>query len=316
MSIHPNLPKLALIVPCYNEEEMIQKTIQTLVELLEQNIQSGLIHPDSFVVFVNDGSRDNTWNILAKNRSHLVKALKLSNNFGHQNALLAGFSYVINKVDCSITLDADLQDDVSVIPQMLQEYKNGSNIVYGVRSDRSTDGTMKKQTAQWFYKLLKMMEVDVVYNHADYRLLSNQVLKELQQYKEVNLFLRGLFPLMGFKSSTVYYSRLKREAGVTKYPFKKMLNLAINGITSFTDYPLRLITRIGLIVFIGSVLTSIWVFIVMLRGKNIPGWASITLPMYFLGGVQLLVLGIMGEYLGKIYREVKGRPHFHIEDEV
>lgn len=316
MSTRPHQPKLALIVPCYNEEEMIPKTIRALLELVQQNINTGFIHPESFVVFINDGSNDNTWNILVQHRSHLLKALKLSNNFGHQNALLAGFSFVTNKVDCCITLDADLQDDISVIPQMLQEYKSGSNIVYGVRGDRSADKTVKKQTAQFFYKLLKIMGVDVVYNHADYRLLSNQVLIELQKYKEVNLFLRGLFPLMGFRSSTVYYSRLKREAGITKYPFKKMLNLAVNGITSFTDFPLRLITRVGLLVFVGSLLTSIWVLIVLLRGKNIPGWASITLPMYFLGGVQLLVLGVIGEYLGKIYREVKGRPQFHIEEEI
>jgi glycosyltransferase involved in cell wall biosynthesis len=316
MTTHSQIPKIALVVPCYNEEAMISITIKKLTQLLREHIDSGLISPESFAVFVNDGSKDRTWEVLIENKNPLIRALKLSNNVGHQHALLAGLTYVTNQVDCCISLDADLQDDISVIPDMIRDYTKGTHIVYGVRASRGTDKAMKKGTALLFYKLLERMGVDVVYNHADYRLLSNKVLVELQKYKEVNLFLRGLFPLMGFTSSTVYYDRLKREAGETKYPFKKMLNLAINGITSFSDYPLRLITRIGLIIFLGSLVTSIWVFIVMIRGKNVPGWASITLPMYFLGGIQLLVLGIMGEYLGKIYRETKGRPRFHIEEEV
>jgi glycosyltransferase involved in cell wall biosynthesis len=309
-------PKLALVVPCYNEEAMIRTTIEKLTALLQDMISSGLIDQDSFAVFVNDGSKDHTWDILSENKSNLIKALKLSHNVGHQNALLAGLTYVTNKVDCCISLDADLQDDISVIPQMIKDYQKGSHIVYGVRARRDTDKAMKKGTAQLYYKLLHKMGVDVVYNHADFRLLSNKVLIELQAYKEVNLFLRGLFPLMGFTSTIVYYDRLKREAGETKYPFRKMLQLAINGITSFSNFPLKLISRIGWLIFIGSLIASFWILIVMLRGKNIPGWASTTLPIYFLGGVQLLVLGIIGEYLGKIYLEVKGRPRFHIEEEV
>ena len=308
-------PVLGLVVPCYNEEQMISKTVEQLCSLLQKLVDEQLIAPESFAVFVNDGSKDRTWNILAQYKNHFVRALKLSNNVGHQHALLAGLTYVTNKADCCISLDADLQDDISVIPQMIRDFQSGAQIVYGVRSSRDTDKAMKKGTAHLYYKLLKRLGVDVVFDHADYRLLSNKVLVELQKYKEVNLFLRGLFPLMGFQSSIVYYDRLEREAGETHYPFKKMLQLAINGITSFSNVPLKVITRIGLVVFFGSLLTSLWVFVVMLRGKNIPGWTSTTLPIYFLGGVQMLMLGIIGEYLGKIYLEVKGRPRFHVEEE-
>ena len=309
-------PKLALVVPCYNEEEMISTTINTLSELLQQHIANDHITNDSFILIVNDGSRDKTWEIILVNESQYVKALKLSKNVGHQHALLAGLTWVTDKADCCISLDADLQDDVNAITEMLQKYKEGNRIVYGVRDSRKADKLMKKSTAQVFYKIMKRMGVDVVYNHADFRLLDNKVLIELQKYKEVNLFLRGLFPLMGFTSAIVYYGRKKREAGESKYPFKKMLQLAINGVTSFSNFPLKLITRIGLIIFLGSLLTSVWVFIVVIRGVNAPGWASITLPMYFLGGIQLMVLGVMGEYLGKIYLETKGRPRFHIEEEI
>jgi glycosyltransferase involved in cell wall biosynthesis len=309
-------PVLAFAVPCYNEEATLQTTINRLLQLMDEHIATGLIHPDSYMLFVNDGSRDRTWQILEQNKSKRVKALKLSNNVGHQHALLAGLSHAKDRCDCCISIDADLQDDISVIRPMVEAYKKGSHIVYGVRNNRDADTTMKKNTALLFYKLMTALGCDVVYNHADFRLLSNKVLTELQQYREVNLFLRGLFPLMGFTSSKVFYERQKREAGETKYPFKKMLNLAINGITSFSNYPLKIITRIGLIIFFGSILTSLWVAFVVLRGDNVPGWASITLPIYFLGGVQLLALGIIGEYLGKIYLEAKGRPRYHIEEEM
>jgi len=316
MNSNNNIPKLAVVVPCYNEEDSVQRTINTLSELLKGYIENGSVAKESFVVFVNDGSKDRTWSIITESHSALIKGLKLSHNVGHQNALLAGLTYVTNKVDCCISLDADLQDDISVMMQMIENYKTGHHIVYGVRDNREADSAVKKQTAQLFYKLMKAMGCDVVYNHADFRLLSSKVLVELQKYKEVNLFLRGLFPLMGYTSSIVYYSRKKREAGETKYPFRKMLQLAVNGITSFSNFPLKVITRIGLLVFLGSILTSIWVGVVVISGKNVPGWASITLPIYFLGGVQLLALGIIGEYLGRIYLETKGRPRFHVEEEV
>jgi glycosyltransferase involved in cell wall biosynthesis len=316
MNTTNQIPKLALVVPCYNEEEMIATTINALTGLLKDHINKNLIDQDSFMLLVNDGSKDNTWQLIHQNENQYVKALKLSKNVGHQHALLAGLTWVTNKVDCCISLDADLQDDLGAVTEMLEKYKQKNRIVYGVRDSRKADKLMKKGTAHAFYKLMKRMDVDLVYNHADFRLLDNIVLVELQKYKEVNLFLRGLFPLMGFTSAIVYYDRKKREAGESKYPFKKMLQLAVNGITSFSNFPLKLITRIGLVIFAGSLLISLWVFIVVIKGSNAPGWASITLPMYFLGGIQLMVLGIMGEYLGKIYLETKGRPRFHIEEEI
>jgi hypothetical protein len=237
----------------------------------------------------------------------------MSANYGHQTALLAGMHYVAGKVDCMVSLDADLQDDLNCIGQMLNEYLAGAHIVYGVRNDRSSDSFFKRKTAQWYYKLMQKMGVNMIYNHADFRLLSNTILQELSKYQEVNLFLRGIFPRMGFKSAIVYYSRLERTAGETKYPFRKMLNLAINGITSFSDVPLKLISMVGFIVFLGSVMASLWVLFVLITGRNLPGWASITLPIYFIGGVQLLSLGVLGSYISRIYMETKKRPLYHVE---
>ncbi len=311
-----NKPTLTFVIPCYNEEATLQITVDYLNELLRQYIFNQLISEKSFLLFVNDGSVDATWQIIKNNGSNAVRGLKLSNNVGHQNALLAGLHFVNNKCDCCISIDADLQDDIAVTLPMIEQYLNGSHIVYGVRNSRRTDSAGKKFTAHLFYKIMKGLGCDVVYNHADFRLLSNKILTELQKYREVNLFLRGLFPVMGFTSTQVFYERKKRTAGETKYPFKKMLQLAINGITSFSNYPLKIITRIGLLVFLGSILISLWVAYVVITGRSVPGWASITLPIYFLGGVQLLALGIIGEYLGKIYLETKGRPRFHIEEEI
>ncbi|AFD08223.1 glycosyltransferase family 2 protein [Solitalea canadensis] len=315
MSLIKPLPTLALVLPCFNEEDVLGITIPHLSALLNSYIENKLISADSFALFVDDGSRDRTWNILLTNQSPHVKSIKLSHNVGHQYALMAGLTYVTNKVDCCVSLDADLQDDSSVIEQMIQDYRQGSQIVYGVRGSRNSDKQMKSGTAHLFYRLMKQMGVDLIYDHADFRLLSNKVLVELQHYKEVNLFLRGLFPMMGFQSSIVYYARKERVAGKTKYPFKKMLHLAVDGITSFSNLPLKMITYIGFTVFVASFLISLWVLFQRFYGITVPGWASITLPMYFLGGIQLLALGVIGEYLGKIYMETKARPRYHIEEE-
>lgn len=307
-------PTLAIVVPCYNEEAMIEITIKTLTQALEDLMVTNQVAKNSYVLFVDDGSADNTLNFIRANKSEMIKGLKLASNVGHQNALMAGLTYVTHKCDCVISLDADLQDDISVIKKMVDDFKGGANIVYGIRDKRTTDSSFKRSTAQFYYKLMQKMGVRLVYNHADYRLISNLVLKELLKYKEVNLFLRGIFPKMGYTSTYVYYDRKTREAGESKYPFRKMLALALNGITSFSNLPLKIITYTGFIIFLASILISIWVLTVTLQGKSVPGWASITLPIYFIGGIQLLAIGILGEYIGKSYMEAKGRPRFHIEE--
>lgn len=310
-----NLPVIAIILPAYNEEAIINTTIEILQTKLNGMVTAGDIDAKSFLLFIDDKSLDNTFTILKNKSSSTVRAIRLAANVGHQNALLAGMHYVADKADAAISMDADLQDDVNVLDEMLLKYKSGAHIVYGIRKDRSTDSGYKKNTAILFYKLMKMMGVQLIFNHADFRLLSRTVLNEFKKYKEVNLFLRGIFPKMGYTSAHVYYDRLGRTAGTTKYPFRKMLGLAINGLTSFSNFPLKLITWMGLIVFIISLFLSIWVLIVVIRHSSVPGWASITLPIYFLGGIQLLAIGILGEYISKIYLETKQRPHYHIEDE-
>jgi len=306
-------PVLALVVPCYNEQEVVANSITTLVALLKQMTAGEIISPDSYLVLVDDGSVDGTYSILQQHVSSGVRVIKLANNFGHQAALLAGLHYVTNKADCCISIDADLQDDIAVIPEMVEQFRAGSHVVYGVRSDRSTDSLFKKGTASFFYRLMSQMGVPIISDHADFRLISNTVLGELGRYREVNLFLRGIFPQMGYPSGQVTYSRKKRDGGTSKYPLWKMIKLAVNGITSFTNYPLKIITSIGLIIFAGSAVATIWAIYVVLADKNVPGWASITLPIYFLGGIQLLSLGIIGEYISKIYLETKQRPFYHIE---
>jgi len=307
-------PVLAIVLPCYNEEAIITSTIERLTALLQQYVQTSLIDSSSFLVFVDDGSRDKTLQILREHKNSHIRTLKLSANCGHQSALLAGMHYVTGKADCMISMDADLQDDIHCAGAMLEAFNSGAQIVYGVRQSRGADTWFKKKTALWFYKLMNRLGVNLVYNHADFRLLSNQVLLEFSRYKEVNLFLRGIFPRMGFKNATVYYDRQDRTAGETKYPFRKMLNLAMNGITSFSNVPLKIITYVGFLVFLGSLAASLWVIFVTLTGRNVPGWASITLPIYFLGGVQLLALGIIGEYISRIYLETKQRPIYHLEE--
>ena len=309
-----SVPLLAIVTPCFNEEEIIVSTIQTLTDLLDREIGAGLIDPKSFLLLVDDGSKDKTMALIRQHKNTRVRVLKLAANVGHQNALLAGLHYVTNKVDCCVSMDADLQDDPEVIVQMVKEFSKGNEIVYGVRGDRASDSTYKRGTAQLFYRFMLRMGVPLIYNHADFRLVSNKVLNELQGYREVNLFLRGIFPLMGFPSSRVFYSRKKREAGESKFPFFKMMRFAMTGVTSFTNYPLKVITTLGAVVFAGSLLATAWVLWVVLQGKNVPGWASITLPIYFLGGIQLLAIGILGEYISKIYLETKRRPIYHIEE--
>jgi len=306
--------KIDIIVPCFNEEEIIKKTNTSLLTLLEDLINKGEISNESYICYIDDGSKDKTWNIIEEltKENKNIKGIKLANNTGHQNAILSGLQN--SKADANISIDADLQDDITVIPEMIKQFKNGSDVVYGVRNNRKKDSFFKKYTAQAFYKLIKLMGVNIVYNHADFRLLSKVVINSLSEYKEVNLFLRGIIPLIGYKSTNVYYERLERTAGVSKYGFFKMLAFAWDGITSFSITPLRIITNLGFLIFFASVIVSFWVlFIRFFTTSAVPGWASTALPIYFIGGVQILSIGIVGEYVGKIYLEAKKRPRYIIE---
>ena len=314
MDLYNNPPVLSVVIPCYNEAAGLGISIDIILRKLQQLSQNNLIHKDSFILFIDDGSKDSTWNLISKFAGSQIKGLKLSNNVGHQKALLAGLHYVANKCDCCITIDADLQDDLEVVEAMIISFSKGNQVVYGVRNNRDVDSAFKKKTALLFYRVLKLMRIDIVYNHADFRLAGNKVLVELSRYQETHIFLRGIFPLMGFKSDIIYYQRKDRQQGKTSYSFRKMVRLAIDGITSFSAFPLKLITITGFIVFTGCILAIIWVIIVIILGKNIPGWSSITLPMYFLGGIQLLALGIIGEYINKIFEETKRRPLYHIDE--
>jgi polyisoprenyl-phosphate glycosyltransferase len=314
MKLINKFPTIALVVPCYNEAEIIERTIAVLLSLLDDLIARQLISKDSFVVFVDDGSTDNTYEKIRLAKISQVVALKLSNNVGHQYALLAGLHYVTGKVDCCISLDADLQDDISAIEAMIVQYEQGSQIVYGVRKRRAVDTPFKRTTATLFYLLMKWSGVRTVFNHADFRLLSSKVLLSLRDYREVNLFLRGIFPLMGYRSSIVYYDRLERIGSESKYSLYKMMKLAINGVTSFSSIPLKIISVTGVIIFLVSIACSIWVILEYMVDQTVPGWASITLPIYFLGGIQLLAIGILGEYISKIYWETKARPRYHVDE--
>ncbi len=308
---------LYMVVPCYNEEEVLRETAKRLEEKYRSLIDRMLISPKSRVVFVNDGSKDSTWEIIQElhNESpQLFSGINLSRNSGHQNAVLAGLMTVRDICDMAITMDADLQDDINAIDEMVQKYYEGNQVVYGVRSERKTDTFFKKFTAEGFYKFMKVMGADVVYNHADFRLMSKRVLCELANYKEVNLFLRGMVPLIGFKSCNVYYERAERFAGESKYPLKKMLAFAINGITSFSTKPLKMITTLGIVTSMLSILAFIWAFIAKFAGFAELGWSSTICSIWLIGGLQLFCLGIIGEYVGKIYAEVKQRPRFIVAD--
>ncbi len=306
---------LYMVVPCYNEEEVLHETAKRLTEKYESLISRKLISPKSRVVFVDDGSKDRTWEIIEElhNSQEIFSGIKLSRNSGHQNAVLAGLMTVRKMCDMAITMDADLQDDINAIDEMVQKFHEGYQVVYGVRSARKTDTFFKKFTAESFYKFMKVMGADVVYNHADFRLMSARVLEELSKCKEVNLFLRGLVRTLGFKSCNVMYERAERFAGESKYPLKKMISFALNAITSFSTKPLKLITATGLFTSVASVFAIIWSIIVKLTGHAKLGWSSTVCSIWFIGGIQLLGLGIIGEYTGRIYEEVKHRPRYIVE---
>lgn len=305
-------PILAIIVPCYNEEEVVKQTYFELSAVVQALIESEKISSQSYICFVDDGSTDKTWEkILKLSKYNDAKGLKLSRNFGHQSAMLAGL--IQSEADIFVTIDADLQDDVKAISAMVDEYLNGSDIVYGVRNNRSSDGFLKRNLAQLYYKLSKTMGINGIYNHADFRLMSRRVVDILKNLKECNLYLRGLIPSLGFKSSVVYYSRLKRIAGSAKYNFFSLSALAIDGITSFSIAPLRLITIVGLFSFLVAILMSIFSVYSYFHFNKVPGWASLFVSIYLLGGIQLLSIGIIGEYIGKIYKETKKRPNFILE---
>jgi glycosyltransferase involved in cell wall biosynthesis len=276
------------------------------------------ISPESFIYFIDDGSGDATWKIIEElhDSNPAVKGLKLAHNAGHQHALLAGMLSLRGKIDCTISADADLQDDISAIEGMIDEYCKGCDIVYGIRKEREHDTLLKKTSALAFYRLMKLMGIDIVYNHADFRLISRRALETLSEFREVNLFLRGIIPLLGFRTAQIYYNRLERSAGVSKYNLRKMLSLAFDGITSFSVVPLRIISVLGLFFSCLSLSLGVWVFVSYLLGRTVPGWASTVLPIYVIGGIQLLSIGLIGEYLGKIFKEVKARPRYIIEQEL
>ena len=309
-------PVLYIVIPCYNEQEVLPVTAPLFLEKLNSLSATGKISPESRILFVNDGSRDETWNIicsLSKQDGHYL-GISQSRNRGHQNAVLAGLLEARDRCDITISIDCDGQDDINAMDEMVERYLEGYDVVYGVRSSRETDSFFKRFTAQSFYKLLSAMGAEVVYNHADYRLMSARVLKEFANFKEVNLYLRGLVPLVGFQSTTVNYSRAERVAGESHYPLKKMLGLAVDGITSLSVKPLRLITSFGVIVAFISFIACLWALITALCGKSVPRWASMTCIVCFVSGVQLISLGIIGEYIGKIYLETKERPRYIISE--
>jgi len=308
-------PVIGIVSPCYNEQEVLPETAAQLNALLTGLIQDNIISEKSFVVFVDDGSRDATWQItetLAQ-QYPLIKGLKLAGNVGHQNALLAGLLTFNSEADALVSIDADLQDDINAIPEMIEKFVHGADVVYGVRRERTTDTAFKRNTALMFYKFAKKMKVNLVHNHADFRLCSKRVISALSGYAEVNLFLRGIIPSIGYSREMVYYDRLERFAGTSKYPLKKMLSFAWNGITSFSNYPLKLVSVIGFVIFAVCLGMSAYALISLFSGHTVPGWVSTVLPMYFLGGIQLFCFGIIGEYIGKIYAEVKQRPRYIID---
>jgi len=306
---------LYIVVPCYNEEEVLEETTRRLVVKLNQLINTNEVSSKSKIVYINDGSKDDTWNIIDSlhKSNKQIQGLKLSNNKGHQFALLAGLMYAKDYADMIISMDADLQDDINAVDEFIKKYKAGNDIVYGVRSSRKKDSFFKRFSATSFYKLLKFMGVDIIYNHADYRLMSKRAVIALAQYEEVNLFLRGIVPLIGYQTDIVYYERNERFAGVSKYPLKKMLSFAMVGITSFSIKPIRLITTLGLITFIISLFMLCYFLTVYLLGRIVPGWTTIVVSVWGIGGIQLLSIGIIGEYIGKMYLETKSRPKFLID---
>lgn len=308
---------LYVVVPCYNEEEVLEETTKRLKEKLTNLINQKKISKNSKVMYVNDGSKDKTWELIKKiSKDTMFTGISLSRNRGHQNALLAGLMTAKEKADIIISMDADLQDDINAIDEMLKKYEEGNEIVYGVRSSRKKDSWFKKTTAEAFYKFMKIMGVDIIFNHADYRLASKKVLNELEKFEEVNLFLRGIFPLIGYKYDIVYYERNERFAGESKYPLKKMLNFAWDGITSFSVKPIRFVLTLGIIIFTISIVMIIYSLLSKLLGNAVDGWTFLSCSIWFVSGIQMLSLGIIGEYIGKSYNEVKKRPRYIISEDL
>ena len=306
---------LAIIVPCFNEEEVLPQANERLRTLLDDMVRHQVVGEDSYILFVDDGSRDKTWQLIAgfSQDGNRVRGLKLAGNVGHQNALMAGLETARQDADITVSIDADLQDDINAIPEMVHKYDDGCDIVYGVRRKRTTDTFFKRTTAQFFYRFMSRMGVKSVYNHADFRLMSRRAVDALCQYEERNLFLRGLVPLLGYKTDSVYYDRLERQAGESKYPLSKMMSFAIDGVTSFSVKPLRLIFYLGLLFLLISLGILVYVIVALCQGRGVQGWASLMLSIWFVGGCMLICLSIMAAYIGRIYTEGKHRPRYNIE---
>ncbi len=309
---------LTIVVPCYNEEEVLSETISRLTNLLAEMKQDGLINEKSNILFVDDGSRDQTWAIIESyvKTSPAITGLKLSRNFGHQGALLAGLETAYRYADCVVSIDADLQDDILAIREFVIKYNEGYDVVYGVRDKRDTDTAFKRRTALAFYRFMNKMGVKLVPNHADFRLLSSRALGEFLKYQEENMFIRGIIPLLGFKSTKVYYNRAERFAGESKYPLKKMISFALDGITSFSIAPIRFVSSLGFFVTVISIIMAIYTLVQKTLGNVESGWTSLILSIWFIGGVQLMAIGVLGEYIGKIFKETKRRPRFTIETDL
>ena len=310
------MDRLAIVVPCYNEEEVLKIASEALRKVLDDLAAKNKIAQDSFILFVNDGSKDRTWELIRQEHDlypHQVRGVKLAGNVGHQFALTAGLLTAMERSDVTVSIDADLQDDVNVIEEMIDKFHAVNDIVYGVRRERKTDTFFKRTTAQGFYKLMALMGVKTVYNHADFRLMSKRAVEQFSEYKETNLFLRGMMPLIGYQTDSVYYDRKERVAGESKYPLKKMLALAFNGISSFSVKPISMITGLGMFIIICSALAAVYALVSYFTGSVVPGWTSLILSIWFLGGLQLMAVGMVGQYIGKIYMEVKQRPRYNIE---
>ncbi|MCI9575626.1 MAG: glycosyltransferase family 2 protein [Clostridiales bacterium] len=310
------MPIVYLVIPCYNEEAVLPETIKQLIHKLDAMIAKGLVDQQSRILFVDDGSKDKTWEMIRRSHEEnkQIIGVKLAHNRGHQNALLAGLMTAMEYADCAISLDADLQDDIEVLDQFVEKFQDGCDVVYGVRNKRDTDSAFKRGTAQGFYKLMKILGVDVVYNHADYRLMSKRALEALSEYKETNLFLRGIIPLIGYRSDYVYYDRHERFAGESKYPLKKMISFALDGISSFSVKPLKIISNLGIFISILSIAGLLYALISYLTNQTVAGWTAIVASIWLLGGLQMLCIGVVGGYIGKVYNEVKARPRFRIEE--
>jgi len=309
-------PVIAIVAPCYNEEEVLPQTAKVLFNKIQTLISNNVVSDNSRIVFVDDGSVDDTWLIIEKlhiDNPEIYAGIKLAKNSGHQNALLCGLLSVKDFADAAVSIDADLQDDIDAIDEMIAKFLDGCDIVYGVRSNRRKDSFFKRISAHGFYRFMRFLGVDIVYNHADFRLMGRNALEALSEYSEVNLFLRGIVPLLGFKTDSVFYSREERFAGVSKYPLKKMIQFAFEGITSFSIKPMRLVTTLGIILFIVSISMIIYFFIRHISGHTVVGWASIVCSLWGIGGLILFSIGILGEYIGKIYLETKHRPRYYIE---